>query len=466
VRRLYSRIYIHLLGVLLVVGLAVTLLVTFGQRGAFQRHFLERFVAHIGSLAAERWDDGPALRRRLDQVSRDLGVRLTVRGADGELVAAAGPPLQPLSPSERARLRQGEVLHRHRPGWLAAAPVRDPVSRAFLGFVELSAPPPMQLVALWRPGLAVVVVLAVVALAAAPLARRISRPVERLTEAVQRLGAGELSVRVPVHGPWRGHRRRRRLAVGRHQDELETLTRAFNEMAERLERLVEGQKELLANVSHELRSPLARVRLALALLPREGEADARLRDVETDLAELERLIDDVLTTSRLGMNRLPPHPAPLEARALLAEIAERARHDPLTAGQAVVVAAGPPVEVRADAALLRRALWNLVENAAKYGAPPIVLAVERSGATVTLSVSDAGAGIRPEERERVLEPFYRADRARTPPAAGEAPRGFGLGLTLTRRVAEVHGGRIVIEPATRDGDREHGCRVSLRLPAP
>jgi signal transduction histidine kinase len=316
---------------------------------------------------------------------------------------------------------------------------------------------------LWRPGLGVGLVLLIVALAAAPLARRISKPVERLTEAARRLGGGDLGYRVPLDdragaaSRWRRHARRR-------ADELVDLTRAFNEMAERVQRLVLGQRELLANVSHELRSPLARIRVALALLPREGDNEARLWDMERDLAELERLIEDVLTTSRLDATGLPPNPAPIDVAGLLTELSEQAARDPVTAGKVVDVVPGPVVDLMADHALVKRALWNLVENAAKYGAPPISLAAARDGGDVRLSVTDQGEGIAPAERERVLAPFYRLDRARTPSAAGERPHGFGLGLTLARRIAEVHGGRIAIEPATvRDG-REHGCRVTLVLP--
>jgi two-component system OmpR family sensor kinase len=205
--------------------------------------------------------------------------------------------------------------------------------------------------------------------------------------------------------------------------------------------------------------------VALALLPRDGEAESRLRDVETDLGELDRLIEDVLTTARLDATGLPRHPVAVDVAALLAELRERAARDPVAAGKVVEVAPGPSPALTADPALLKRALWNLVENAAKYGAPPITLAAQRDGETVRLSVTDRGPGIPADERERVLAPFYRLDRARTPAAAGEAPYGFGLGLTLARRVAEVHGGRILIEPATvRDG-REEGCRVTLVLPA-
>jgi signal transduction histidine kinase len=325
--------------------------------------------------------------------------------------------------------------------------------------LQVSVPRRFRPGAAWRPGLAVGAVLVVMALAAAPLARRISRPVERLTEAARRLGAGELAYRIPDE-PRRGRWRRR----GGHVDELRELTRAFNDMAERVERLVAGQKELLANVSHELRSPLARIRVALALVPRDAEGEARVRDVERDLVELDRLIEDVLSMARLEATGLPPHPGPVDARALLAELAERAGHDPVTAGRGVQVADGPPLALVADGPLLKRALWNLVENAAKYGAPPITLGVERAGDRLVFAVSDAGEGIGAAERERVLSPFYRLDRARTPAAPGAPPRGFGLGLAFARRVAEVHGGRIAIGPAATQEGRERGCRVAITIP--
>jgi signal transduction histidine kinase len=462
VRRLYSRIYLHFLGVLLVVGLAASMVFAFGQRGAFQRQVVERLARHVGTLVAEHRDDAPALGRRLAQLHADLEVDVTVRDLEGRVVAAAGAPLRPLSSRETAALRAGDLVTEAGPAWFVAAAVREPGSGAVRGFFELSAPRRLRMGSLWRPALGVGLVLLVVALAAAPLARRISQPVERLTEGARRLGAGDLGYRVPLDPPHRGWRR----AGDRpRRDEIGDLTRAFNDMAERVERLVHGQRELLANVSHELRSPLARIRVALALLPRDGDADARLRDVEADLGDLDRLIEDVLTTARLEATGLPRHPVAVDVAALLADLRERAVHDPAAAGKRVEVAPGPAPALTADPALLKRALWNLVENAAKYGAPPITLAAERDGDVVRLSVTDQGEGIAPAERERVLAPFHRLDRARTPSAAGEAPHGFGLGLTLARRVAEVHGGRIVIEPAAvRDG-REAGCRVTLVLPA-
>jgi two-component system OmpR family sensor kinase len=458
VGRLYSRIYLHFLGVLLVVGLAASVVFAFGQRGAFQRHVGERLARHVGSLVVEHLHDGAALGRRLGQLHADLDVDVTVRDLDGRLLAAVGSPLRELTLAERAELGAGGVITRARPAWFVAAAARDPASGAVRGYFELSAPRHFGTPGLWRPLLGVAFVLLLVALAAVPLARRISQPVERLTEGARRLGEGDLGYRVPLDSRARAHRRR--------TDELSDLTRAFNDMAERVQRLVQGQQELLANVSHELRSPLARIRLALALLPRDGDTDARLRDVEADLGELDRLIEDVLTTARLDATGLPGRPVPIDIAALFAELLERAAHDPVAAGKRVEVAPGPAPELTADRGLVKRALWNLIENAAKYGAPPITLAARRDGAEVRLSVTDRGEGIAPAERERVLAPFYRLDRARTPSAAGEPSQGFGLGLTLARRVAEVHGGRIAVEPeAVRDG-REEGCRVTLILPAP
>ncbi len=428
-------------------------------RGAFQGEPVERMVRHVASLIGEEFGDPPGLGRRLAQIRSHLAVDLTVRDLAGRVVASIGPELPPLPGEEIARLRAGDVVLHVRRAWTAAALVRDPVSGAPLGTLQVSTLPRYPWASLARPALVLVLVLLVVALATRPLARRISRPLERLTEAVRRFGGGDLSARAEVTGtggkrPWRR---------GRAPEEIAELTRAFNEMTERVERMVRGQKELLANVSHELRSPLTRIRMALELLPRDGDAERRLRDVEADLAELDRLIEDVLTTARLEATGLPTHLGLVRTDTLLGEIAERARRDPLTAGATVEVVRAPPMSLVADLPLLRRALWNLVENAAKYGASPITLAAVREGERVTLSVSDEGPGIPPAERPRVLDAFYRGDPARTP-STGDLPRGVGLGLTLARRIAEVHGGRIQIGPAATVNGHERGCRVAITLP--
>lgn len=378
------------------------------------------------------------------QLRADLRLDVRVRDLDGRTIASVGERAPRLTSREEADVRAGGVVvRRHPPGF--AAPVHDSASGAVVGVVEASAPRHFGPPAVWGPLTLVTVALLVVAVATRPLARRISRPLERLTAAVRRFGGGDLAARAPAD-----------TAHARRADEITELTRAFNEMAERVERLVRAEKELLANVSHELRSPLARIRVALELLPRTEDAERRLRDVERDLAELDRLIDDVLTTARLEARSLPTSPTRFDARALLQDVAERARHDPLTAECPVRVADGAAVEVTEDRGLLRRALWNLVENAAKYGAPPITLSAARAGDRVALAVADEGRGIDVADREKVFAPFYRGAAAAT--ATGDdARRGVGLGLTSARRIVEMHGGTITI-------DGPPGCRVVLTIP--
>jgi two-component system, OmpR family, sensor kinase len=456
--RLHGRIYLHSLAVLVVACVATALTFALGVRGAVRQDVAERVARHLASIAADVIDDQDALATRVRRMRDDLDIDVTVRGVDGRALAAVGRPLPPLSHEEAERVRRGSItLHSHR-RWYTAVAVRKPGSETIVGFLQASTPhrfgPPQVL----RPALTVVLILVVVALVTVPTARRISRPLERLTAAVRRLGGGDLATRVPATNPARGRRRWR----DRHRgDELEELTRAFNEMADRVERLVRGQRELLANVSHELRSPLTRIRVALELLPADAASESRRRGLEADLADLERLIEDILTTARLDEAGLPTRLDALDARGVLADVAERARHDPLVEGKTIRVVDGPPIPLSADGALLRRAVWNLVENAAKYGAPPITLGAERAGDRVALSISDEGPGIPESERERVFTPFYRGDRGSVPGGT----RGVGLGLTLARRVAEVHGGSIAVEAASVAGGIERGCRVVITLPA-
>jgi len=296
--------------------------------------------------------------------------------------------------------------------------------------------------------------MAAVGLTARRIVRVISRPVELLTEASRRFGEGDLAHRVVLpHFPPRHARRRHRHPRRHPMDELFLLGAAWNEMAERIERLVRGQRELLANVSHELRSPLARIRVALELLPRTPATAARVDEVVADIEELDRLIDDVLTASRLDGPAFTPRREEVAIGALFDGLVARADHDPLTAGREVRVGVVEAETVQADPALVRRALWNLVENAAKHGAPPITLAAERKDGVLALSVTDAGPGIAEAERPRVSDPFVRG--------AGANERGVGLGLTIARRAAEVHGGQLTLETGA-DG---RGLRATLRLPA-
>jgi signal transduction histidine kinase len=260
-----------------------------------------------------------------------------------------------------------------------------------------------------------------VAACAYPVVRGLTRRLERLQTGVETLGAGDLSARVAVTG----------------HDEVTSLAESFNRAAGRIEDLVGAHRLLLANASHELRTPLSRIRLALELFERSGEAKYK-SDLERDLAELEALIDEILLASRLdGMPALQAT-EDVDLLALAAE--ECARYDDCTLD-------GEAASVTGDPRLLRRMVRNLLENAERHGTPPVQVSVARAGGRVTLEVADGGAGVPESERERVFTPFLRL---------GQDGKGAGLGLSLVRQIARLHGGDAVVVP------RDQSCfRVSL-----
>jgi signal transduction histidine kinase len=250
----------------------------------------------------------------------------------------------------------------------------------------------------------------VVAIGAYPVVRRLTGRLERLQHSVQAWGEGQLSTRVAVEG----------------EDEVARLAASFNDAAARIESLVAAQKSLLANASHELRSPLARIRMAAELMA-EGAPPAIGAELRRNVAELDGLIDEVLLASRLDAAHEPmPCLEELDLAGLLAE--ECARVDAAPEAQ--------PLKVMGDAKLLRRLVRNLLENAVRYGAgtPVEVSLAALDPASLRLEVRDGGPGIPEGERERIFEPFYRIA------GASEAAGGVGLGLALVRQIARRHGG--------------------------
>jgi two-component system OmpR family sensor kinase len=258
-----------------------------------------------------------------------------------------------------------------------------------------------------------------VALGVYPIVRRLTKRLEALQRGVQRWGEGDLSTRVMEEG----------------QDEVADLSNRFNAAAARIEELVRSHKSLLANASHELRSPLARIRMGLELIGERASPSAR-DEIARNIAELDQLIDEILLASRLDAKEADMGTIEtVDLTGLAAEecarvhaeldVAENASSDALT--------------VRGVPRLLRRAIRNLLENARRYGAGEISVELGNRQGAAEIRVNDRGPGVPAALRDRIFEPFYRL------PGASERNGGVGLGLALVKSITERHGGSVRCE---------------------
>jgi signal transduction histidine kinase len=217
-------------------------------------------------------------------------------------------------------------------------------------------------------------------------------------------------------------------------------------MADRIAALLLSQRQLMADVSHELRTPLARIRVALELAAEDPVAAKDvLADVGADLDEIDQLIADILTTARLDIDQGAIARQPTTVAELADRAAERftARHPGRALERTVE---RNDRSIACDPMLLRRALDNLLDNAAKYSQAAVALEIHPNDKAVTFTVVDRGVGMTPEELERAGTPFWRADGSRT-----RRTGGVGLGLALARRIARAHGGDVTLASAPGKG---------------
>lgn len=356
-----------------------------------------------------------------------------------------GPPTGPMF---RLELQDGQTLLLELP-----RPQRMRDAQGFIGSLRIAhwLTQPMG----WAAVAAVLV--ALIALIAYPVVRRLTRRLERLQWGVQRFGAGDLSVRVDEHGG----------------DEVAYLARQFNDTAKRVEALVDSHKSLLANASHELRSPLARIRMSMALLPQAEGAHADVhgnqaanmarQEIEQSIQELDALIGEILLASRLDHGGAATESKTnVDVAALLVEECARLG---IQADVPNLHGGDTPLEVVGHAHLLRRLIRNLLENAQRHGravdannGDKVVQVRARlwldQAKRLNLSVSDNGPGVPPNLRERIFEPFFRL------PGASEREGGAGLGLALVKAIAREHDAIVVCNQA----DAAEPSVSSLDLP--
>ena len=295
------------------------------------------------------------------------------------------------------------------------------------------------------PGTPIAVIsIALIAVAATSLllARYLSSPIVRLQKASRSLAAGALDTRVGQ-------------PVTRRKDEVGTLARDFDAMAERIQALVTDKETLLRDVSHELRSPLARIRMALALAQRRAEQSAQpdLARIEREAEKLDELVGHVMTLSRLRTATAPRRDV-VRLDSLVADVVEDARFE--RPEVQLEYSASGEVQLLGDPDGIKSAVEHVVRNALVYGDPaqPIEVRLEAGPDAAVVRVLDRGPGVAPEDLAKIFEPFFRADKSRD-----HAHGGQGIGLAITARVMELHAGSV--EARNREGG---GLEVILKLP--
>ncbi len=256
-----------------------------------------------------------------------------------------------------------------------------------------------------------------VALGTYPIVRRLTKRLEALEQGVKQWGDGNLAVRLPQDG----------------HDEVAALAQGFNVAAARVQTLLLSHKALLANASHELRSPLARIRMGLELM--DAQPGVAFKDeIARNIQELDQLIDEILLASRLDASEADIGTQEVvDLAGLAAEECAHTDADLQTEGRA------RGLLVQGVSRLLRRMLRNLLENARRHAAGTVTMGLTSERGQVVLRVCDNGPGVPPELRERIFEPFYRL------PGASERDGGVGLGLALVKSIVLRHGGTVMCE---------------------
>ena len=416
----------------------------------------------------EHWQEGAEslARKRVDWVADRIDETGAIEGRgghgggrgrhlteififDGEGREVMGRPApEPARDLARRVAAGGEEEAERRGGLhLVARPVSDPEGKTLVVVGALHRPPRavdlLEPRALW---LRLAVLALVVGALSFWLARYLSAPVGSLRRATQRLSAGDLSARVGE-------------PVDRRSDEIGGLARDFDEMAERLESLLGSQRRLLRDVSHELRSPLARLRVALELArDRAGKgAGDPLDRIDREAGRLDTLIGQLLLLERLEAGEPETEVAAFDLTALLSEVVDDASFEAAPAGRVVRLGSYPPCSMLGHPGLMRSAFDNVIRNAIRHTpeGSEVEIELQVEGTKASVSIRDHGEGVPDGHLETLFEPFARVADARE-----RTTGGAGLGLAITRRAVEIHGGTV-----TARNHPDGGLEVAIHLPS-
>ena len=400
-------------------------------------------MPELGSDAANAYEQGGpvALDGFLGRISLNNRALYWLLDADGNKLGSLSAPAN-LTVLAKGALAAGGSL-RIEDDSISVASVSTAGSR-YLFVAEFVPPPLSERVPgdiIWTLKLGTVVSLLMCLL----IAHYLSKPIERLRNATNELARGNLDIRVSRY-------------IGNRQDEIAELVRDFDSMAEELRNLIQSERNLLSGVSHELRSPIARIRLALTLA-RGADAQERkemLDRIEQDTIQLDSMLEKILTVARLEGGQHRPKFETVSLRDIVENVLHDARFEATALDVDIRFLGSPEVNLSGDADLLRSAIENVVRNAIFYSGKggQIEVNLRRDNGTALLAVRDNGPGVPEESLPLLFKPFYRVDNSR-----GFSTGGMGLGLAIVRNAVLVHSGTV-----TAQNVFPHGLQIDISLP--
>lgn len=400
-------------------------------------------VVSAAHVAAQAYEQGgqKELARYLKSLAQDTGLEGTLFDSSGRDLSGDRPDIT--IPPEVWSRPTGELLL-HATKRLAAIRITTDIARSYTFVARV---PRREPTGFWsRMFIAAFIVTG--AVLCYLLARNITMPVVQLRTLAARFSGGDFSARMTLQN-----------VLGR-KDEIGGLARDFNLMASRIELLLNAQHRLIADVSHELRSPITRLRLALGLARRRKEMDSgtSLARMEREVERLDILISQLLTLSRLESLSQPPHMETLDLSTLVKEVSADADFEAASMDRNVQLLECVECRISGASDLIRSAVENVVRNALKYSYPNTAVIIrllhEERHETAVILVQDEGPGVPTEMLSHIFEPFYRVDEARDRQSGGT-----GLGLAITYRIIHLHGGSI-----TAVNRETGGLEVRMILP--
>lgn len=429
ISKFFSSIFIKLMVIILIAGLGINLAIIFFF-GAFRHQVAGNYRPHLTQYINYLIDDigDPPDPERARQIAEQTRMIITYTSADRSW-STAGQSFSPPAGSMHIWHRSDRVIA----GTLRGAHVLQvQQSDGRLSFYLPHQPDAEKKIKIISICLLLFITLLMIG---AYLAiRRVLKPLRWLKRGVERVARGDLTHRVPL----------------RRSDELRDLSFSFNTMTERLQHLIRSKEQLLLDVSHELRSPITRVKVALALMPASPDRTS----IEEDLNEMEKKITELLETARALSIKASLNFATVQLSELIrVNIAQFTSRTP----EIRITAIPESATLTVDAERIGQVLKNVLDNAQKYspeGAAPIELSAVITPNETTIQIQDHGIGIPKEDLDFVFEPFYRVDKARTPQRSG-----YGLGLSLAKTIVEAHGGLITIS-----SEPGKGTQVRIHLP--